>query len=280
MTDLWLQRPLDALMQHIPEGSAWVPGCVALLAGVIGIILLLRGARLAQVFCVLGFVGIGLASGTPVAHSLGMPFWATAVALAVVGCAAGFFLFRFWLAIAMGACLAVVSLSVYGVRTAYPRLEDYTSHGYIAERGAVGVTLQEPGAVQTGPGVEAQMGQLWQFLAKEIPGFQLSIWALAISTGLAGVAVGVFLPRITRALLAASAGTILAGMALWAGTTMFVPAAWEWLRGIGAWGWLIVGVVWVGSFLVNYRSVRKKKRKESAAEKDTGPVAPQLARAR
>lgn len=269
-----LQTLYEALVRHIPASAAWVPHVCAILLASLGVLLVVRGARYAPILTAIVVSAATAWGGWYCGAALNVPTWPSAIAGAVIGVALGIYAFRFWLATLLAGSFVAGALLIFGARTVYPQLKDYTSQGYVESAGAVGVSLPDPGATIGAKSADQAVGQIWDYLSANVPGFDASVWALTISTALAGLAVGILLPKFSRALVAATAGTICLGIALWALLSAFWPTAWDYLVTAGAWGWIPVGLVWGGALWHNFRSVRKKRPAKEPAEKEKPALRP------
>jgi hypothetical protein len=271
--DEFLNMLWSAFTQHVPATHDWVP-----LAGMgatilFGLILLLRGAKLAPLLAAVAFLGFGGIGGSFLASWTGFPAWPTIVATGVVGFIIGLALFRFWLAILLAACFSAGALSIYYVRVLNPQVANYTASNFDAQNQLV--TL--PGADGVG-GLAAQpaerLADLWAYLGQSVVNFRASFIAIALSAGLAGLIFGLLLPKVSRALWAASGGIVflLAGLLLLLDGV--APAAVAWLCGLGAWGWGVVGLIWAASLVYNLLLCREKRPKKPPVEDADAEPAP------
>ena len=257
----------DTVTQHIPQGAAWVPYAATGLVVVFGLILMLKGARLAPLMAACAFLGIGAVAASFAANSLATPVWPTIAIGGVIGFGIGLILFKIWLAILVAACFIGSSLTLYGVQVVSPYVRAYASQGYDAREAAVGVTLPAPGSVlAAAPTTPAELGQLWTYLVGNVPNFQRSILAIVASMGLAGILVGLLLPRASRAVFAATVGTFCVMVGLSAGLKELWPDALTWLIALGSKAWIPVGVIWLASLLHNYLDIRRKRPTKPIAE--------------
>lgn len=266
MDDL-LKMIFDSVTQHIPHDAVWIAYAGTAGLALFGLLLLAKGAKLAPLMSALAFLGIGGIAGSFVAYWLGTPAWVTIGVAGVVGFGLGLVLFKVWLAVLVASCFVGCSLSLYGVKVLTPHLASYASSNYNVEDAAVGVTLPSPGGADTvSESTQAELGQIWSYLGSEVPSFLTSFWAIVISTGLAGLILGLLLPRFSRALLAATAGTFLFLTAVVAALGGTWPGAMEWIGSIGAWQWVIIVVIWgasLGYNLLDLRGKHPKGREES-----------------
>ncbi len=236
---------LDTLRQHVPTDAAWIPLAAAGLTALIGLVLLLRGARLAPAAIAIAFCVAGGYTGTHVASAFGTPLWPTVAAGSVIGLVAGVLFFRLWLAGIVAAFLAAGALTFYGAQVLTGPLAQY---GKVE---AQGVSL--PPAPMSAPAdwasrLVAIVAPLWDYLCQQVPTFHASFYAIVISTGLGGLVFGLLLPRVARAAWAATLGTAL----LLAGLYALLEGRWAqadpWFA---RWGTLTAGSMWSVALLYN-----------------------------
>ncbi|MBU0637546.1 MAG: hypothetical protein KKB50_01675 [Planctomycetes bacterium] len=253
-----LQTVFDAITQHIPSDAVWMPYVGIGLTGLFALVLLLKGARLAPLMAAFAFLGLGGICGSFLASWISTPVWPTIAVVGVLGFIIGLVLFKFWMAVLVAGCFILVSMSLYTSKVLVEPLQHFTADNYDAQNGLV--TLPEPGAVALEDmSPSAQLGQLWTYLGDNVSSFQTSFFAIVISTGLAGLVFGLLLPRISRALWAATAGTFLLMLAATMLLEAVAPRALAWLGSLGGWGWLIVIAVWGGSMAYNLLDTRDKR---------------------
>lgn len=253
--DVTLKQLLDTLLQHVPSGQAWVP--YAGVAGVtlFGLVLMLRGARLAPLLAACLFLGAGAIGGSYAAAGFGLPLWPTMGAAGVIGFILGLAMFRFWLATLVGVCFAGAGLGVYGAQVLAPHILNYQSQGLGPQ-----VTIPEPGSPLAVQGTSPEeLGKLWTHLSATVPNFQPSFFAIGIATLLAGFIFGMLLPTASRALFAATAGTFLVGCGVTAGLQSFAPAGLAWLQSNTGLSWSAVGVAWFAALIYNMVTCRTKR---------------------
>ena len=268
----------EMFAEHVkmPEGYDWVPAATSAGIAVAGLILLLRGARWAPGFAALSFLLIGGGLGAFLGDIIALPMWLTGGIGGVLGLVLGVVMFRLWQATLLASCCVILGLSVYFVRTLHVEVQNWISGPTEAEF----ITLQPAGSVvgEQTSSVQAEFQSLWQHLSDNVPNFQMTFWSLLISTGLAGLIFGLFLPRASRALWAASLGTITFGIGLTALLEHFAPDALDWLLANTMWAWCIVGGVWLISLGINYATCGKRKSdKRSAKNKDEAEGEPAVA---
>jgi hypothetical protein len=255
--DVTLKQLLDTLLQHIPSGQAWVPYAGVAAVTLFGLVLLFRGARLAPLLAAVVFLGVGGVAGSFAANAFSLPKWPVIGAAGVVAFILGLALFRLWLAALVGVCFAGVGLGAYGLQVLAPHIATYQAQGIDANGEN---TLQPAGsALLEQASSPEELAKVWTYLSTQVPNFQVSFFAIAAATLLAGFIFGMLLPTASRALFAATTGTFLVGCGLTAGLQSFSPAALTWLQQNGTISWGIVGVTWLGSLLYNIFTCRSKR---------------------
>jgi hypothetical protein len=263
--------------EHIklPAGYEWAPLAGLCVATAFGLLMLVRGARWAPGLAAFTFLGIGGAAGSFLAQAIGTPFWVTVVVVAVVGFVLGLALFRLWQAVLLSACFIIAGFSVYYVRVLTPEVQNWVSAS--SEPGFV--TLQPAGTVvgDNRPSALTELNSLWRHLDASIPDFSTTSLVLVLSTGLAGLIFGLVLPRVSRALWAASLGMLIFGIGATALLKQFAPGVLEWLLADNLRAWSVVGAVWALSLVLNLLTCRKKTEKNEREEKAPAKSKPALA---
>lgn len=246
----------DLAQQHLPAASGWLPLATLAGVGLLGLILLLRGARLTPLFVALAFLAAGAGGGALLARSLVLPTWPVATAGALVACLAGVLFQRIWIAIALAAVLAAAGVTAYCGKAATPYLDAYLYKGLDQQNQLVTLAQEAPTGATTSPTQLA--ADLWAYLSGQVPNFQTNFLLIALATGAGGFIFAFFLPWLSRSILCATGGTILTLAAVMMLLQQFWPTAAEWLTTIGPWGWAAVGVVWLASLLINLASARRR----------------------
>ena len=273
--DAWLDRAFEAATRHIPDSDAWMAYAGVGLLALFGIVLMVRGAKLAPFMAACAFLGVGGLGGSFVAAWAHTPVWATIIITAAIGFGLGLVLFRFWLATLVAACFAGAALSLYSWKVISPEMVNYASRNLDDEGWVTLAGADEP--FIAAPSTEEEFGQMWSYLTEQIPSFQASVWAIVISTGLAGLAVGLLLPRLSRALFASTAGLLCAGFASFTTLKAVWPEALGWLKTQWPWTWGVLIVIWALSLLFNFVSVRAKRPKKKAADDEVAQGEPATA---
>ncbi len=237
----------NTLNQHIPPGAGWIPLTAAAVIALFGFVFLVKGARLAPILASVCFGLLGAATGKLVSAPLSTPLWPTIGVCTAVGLVLGVLLLRLWLAVLAGVCLILVGLSVYTGQVLREPLNKYLTSGLDHDNQLV--TLPG-GPAETGQsaGWQAQARDLWTHLSSSVPNFQPSFYTIVLSAGLAGLVLGLLLPRVTRAFWAASLGTGLLLIAVSGAAHACWPVALPWVT---QWGLLVAGVLWGISLLYN-----------------------------
>lgn len=250
-TNDWPRMVFDALKEHIPPGAEWVPLAAAGLTAAIGLVFMVKGARLAPYLAALVFAALGAGAGPLIAHYGGTPLWPTVAGAGAVGLVLGVLLFRVWLAVLVGTCLTLASLSIYSGQVLRNPLNEYLTAGLNSEQQLV--TLPDAANAAASTDWQAKLTDLWNYLGTHVPNFQVSIVAIAISAGLAGLVFGLALPKMARAFWAASFGTALLAVAALAIMQVSWPAGKEWLSGQR--GLIVAGALWLISLIYNWADV-------------------------
>jgi hypothetical protein len=267
------QMVLDAFTQHIPATGDWMPLAGMVATTLFGLILLLRGAKLAPLLAALTFVGLGGIGGSFLGSWLGVPVWPSIVVTGVLGFIIGLVLFRFWLALLLAGCFCIAALSVYYTQILNPHMAGFTSRG-IEDGRWITLPGPEAGTNEAAAAVTQDLSDLWAYLGQNVPNFHASFAAVVLSAGLAGLVFGLLLPKASRALWAASAGTLFLVGGLVALLEVMAPSALGWLVSLGAWGWLIVGMAWAASLVYNLLISREKRPKKPAEDEGEAEAAP------
>lgn len=246
MSDL-PSKLLETFNQHLPPGTAWVPLAAAGVTAGLGLLFLVKGARLAPVLAAFAFAAIGASVGPLVSKWFGTPLWPTIAASCAAGVLLGIVLFRLWFALLVSACLTGGAIALYGTQTLQVPLSEYLSKGFDTERQLV--TLPQPAdEVLKNTQWGAELAQLWAFLGQKVPAFQTSFFAILITTGLAGLIFALLLPRLARSFWAATVGTVLFLPAIYALAHAEWPAAADWLN---KWGLIVAAFLWAASLACN-----------------------------
>jgi hypothetical protein len=268
-----LRMLFDTLTQHIhiPADRMWIPVAASVGGLLLGLALLIKGTKLIPAMAGLFFLVVGASAGALVATRFGTPWWLTVVLLGAAGFGLGLVLCKFWMAILLTACFSLGGLTLYTARVLWPHLETYAKGGVLGSDDLV--TLQA--AQEAAPSPAANLGELWGYLAANVTGFQTSFFAIILSTGLAGLVFGLLLPKIARALWAATAGAILFCLSSILLLEVAAPGVLAWLDRAGGWPWLAVALIWAASLAFNILAGADrapKPLKKQAAQRADEPV--------
>lgn len=267
-----LNNLLNAIMAHLPTEAAW--GAVGgIVAGVFGLVLLTKGAKLAPWMTALALAATGVACGLPLANAVGTPQWPTAAVTGIVSGILGLALFRFWLAGMVGAGFVLTALSFYGGTVLRPHIESYASEQGVP-RFTGTVSLPSPAEIETVNAQSAadQFGLLWSYLGQNVSNFQAAFFAIVISSGIAGIVFGLLVPRLSRSLWASSLGVVLFTGGLAFTLQLLAPAALTWLASLGGWTWALFAGVWAASLIYNLVDSRPPRTAKTGDE-DGGQAA-------
>lgn len=263
---------LESLRSHLQlPGQAWVPLAASGSVLLLGLLLLLRGARWARGLSGIAFLGIGAAAAAPAATATGLPVWPVVGIGAVLGLMLGLLLLRVWQTLLLAATFVAIGIGVYGARDLKPHIDTWLEPQVNGE-----VTLAPAGTVVGEQAADswARVGELWGYLGTHVPHFQLTFWSLVGLTGLAGLIFGWLLPRATKALWAATFGVLLLGMGITGLMSQWAPAQLAWLKANPSWGLGLVAAVWLAGVAYNLRfSGDRKRASMSNNDGEAGPAA-------
>jgi hypothetical protein len=251
---------VDTLSQHIPPNTIWLPLAIAGAVALVGLLFAIKGAKLAPWLAIVVVGGLGGLAASSLAPLAGTPLWPSVAIGAVAGGALGFLLFRLLLAVLVGACFAVFALGIYSAQMLHDPLEAYKAQGLDLQQQLVSIPAPDAAIVQSS--AAAYYGGLLTYLGQNVPNFHLSVIAIVLSTVIAGLVFGLLLPKLARAVWAASLGTLLLLVAAHAVVHVQWPEQAAWLS---HWGPLIATAVWFTSIIVNYFDLHGFKLKQPAA---------------
>lgn len=269
---------LRSVSQHVnlPVDTTYAPLLAAAIVIVGGLLLMVRGARWGPAYAALTFLVVGAAAGWTGWRQFAGADSSAGIAAAVGGIVAagiGVVFFRFWQALLLSACLVMAGLTVYGVRDLQPALHSWTNPGLQAEDGgmlpstilpAAGSVVDETG--RSAQSVGTRLSELWAHLSASVPSFATTFWGIVLATGVLGLLIGFFLPRLSRSLWAASVGTFMLVLGIGAAASQAAPGLLAVAKDYGGIAWAIVGALWLTSVLYNFRTLPAKK----AAKADAG----------
>ncbi|MEW6198928.1 MAG: hypothetical protein AB1601_09725 [Planctomycetota bacterium] len=251
---------LDAAARHLPDGAAWILIAAGAVVGGIGLLFMVKGARLAPMLAALVVAAFGAGAGPVVSNLTHAPLWPVVAGCGVVGLGLGVLLFRVWLAILVGLCLAGAGLSIYTGQVLRDPLNAYLTSGLDREQQLV--TLPTPGDAGGSPTWTAEATQLWNHLTGNVPNFQASFFALVLSTAVGGFILGLAFPRLARAFWAASFGTGLLLSGVYGVLHAGWPAGLPW---VNQWGPMVAGVMWGISMVYNLVDLKVFGTRKAAA---------------
>jgi hypothetical protein len=255
----YLNQGLGLLRQYIPVQYAYAPHAACGLIALSSLYVLWRGARLIPIISTVAFIGVGLVSGHQIALHFSLPLWPITALGGAVGLALGAMLVKLWLALLLAVCFATISLGIYSFKVVGPHFEDF--------RQGEDFNTDPQFVIPSTSGEAPSAGdpqQFWQYLQEHVPQVQLSIGAVLLSGALAGLVIGLALPKTSRAIAAATSGSITLAAALYGGAYFFRQD--EMVR---SWGWYPLaglGAVWLISLGMNMADQRIAKSKKPAAK--------------
>lgn len=245
---------LEAVWQHVPVGADWLPAVWITGLGLAGVILLLRGARLAPAVAGLGFAALGMASGVYLSKAIAVPLWPSVVCLGLVGGLLGVLLFRLWLALFLTVVLTFAGGSVYYVRVLTPYVAGYTSKGWNPQTNLNSLNPASDEPRQAPVSTAEEFKQFHRYLSESVPGFNsTSLKIVGVSGGLS-LLLALLLPWTARSLWAALVGTGLLAVFVLQSLVHFWPEGLTMLMRIGPWSWAMLVALALGSFAYNLRS--------------------------
>jgi hypothetical protein len=254
---------VDALSPHIPPDANWIVTLAPAVVGLLGLVIILMGARLARVFTALACAGLVAAVGALAHNAVTLPLWPTVGVSAAAGLVIGALAFRAATAALVAAGVVAVALGVYSAQAVLPALDEYEARGLNVSNTEAPVSMppEQPEAA-SGADTMGKLEGVWAYLSERVPHLGLRLAAIALSTGLAGLVFGFLLPRTARACAAATVGTaLLAGAAFW-GVRAHWPQAGS---ALDQWGLYGLGGLWAVSLTYNLLSSRARPRKPVAA---------------
>ena len=260
MNEITPSMAVDAVLRHIPADISWAPATAAIGAVLIGLLLMVRGARLVPAMIALAFSAGGVLAGLRAGEACGAPVGPTMAAGGLIGLILGILFLRLWVAGLVAAFLAAAALALYGANSLRGPLSAY---GGALQRAGEEQLVSLPDAVQAAPqGWPAAVGDLWAHLVQHVPTFQANFYAIVISAGIAGLLLGLLLPRAARALCAATLGTPLLVAAAYALLRGFWPQVGPWLD---QWGPILAACLWGVSLIYNLADVVGIRPRKKAA---------------
>lgn len=258
---------LDTLHQHVSSGTAWMTYGLMGIVALFGLVSLIKGARTAPLAIAAALALAAGFAGTFAARGLGTPPLPTIGVTGVVGLLLGFAFFRGWLALLMSATAVFAALSFYGGSVLHKPLAEYTSSNFDHQNQLVTLPGEAADATSNA-NVSEEMRKLWAYLSnrQDVPNFQTTFWTIAGSSAVAGLIFGLLLPSLTRALLAATSGSVVFFGALWLLAHTARPELAAKIDVASPWVWGAAGAVWFISLLYNFTDVRKPRSARKPAD--------------
>jgi hypothetical protein len=255
---------LDAISQHVPAAGGWLPAAAVAGLGLLGLVLLLRGARLAPVVAGLGFAALGAAGGAFLSKAVALPLWPTVACSGLAGGLAGVLLLRLWLALFLTAALTFGGASVYYLRVLTPYVASYTSEGWNPQTNLN--SLNSPTAEAQAATVSAgqELARFWGYLSQSVPHFQNTAGGIVGISAVLGVLLALIFPWAARSLWAALVGSGLLAASLFLCLEHLWPAGLSLLASTGPWHWAILGALVLISFAYNLQSGRGPRPEKPA----------------
>lgn len=247
---------VDAVSQHVPAAAGWLPAAAVTGLGLMGLLILLRGARLAPALAGLGFAALGAAGGAFLSKAVALPLWPSVVCTGLLGGLVGVLLFRLWLAVFLSLALTFAGASVYYVRVLTPYVAGYTSEGWNPQTNLN--SLGSAAAEQRGSASAAEeLLQFWGYLSQSVPGFTNTAGGIVGISGVLGLLLALLFPWAARSLWAALVGTGLLALFAFLCLQHLWPSALVWLASIRSWNWAILAALALASFAYNLRCGRR-----------------------
>lgn len=261
----------------LPEQWAWAAVGVPALLALGGLMMMIRGARWAPGILGTAFLIGGLAVGRAFSQSLtNLPPIATVGLSGLLALVIGVWMFRLWQAVMLGTVTASAGLLVYYARELTPAVSQWLGDGQ-------NITLRPAGSVvgaeQPARSMLTEAQSLWTHLATNVSGFEFNFWTVVAVAGVAGLAFGWLLPRTSRALWAATLGTIGCGIGTTGVMQKLAPEAMNWMLAHNTAAWATVLGAWAVSFAINYASVRPRPPRTPDPEQEPAAPAPRRATA-
>ncbi|MCK4340871.1 MAG: hypothetical protein KAY37_04020 [Phycisphaerae bacterium] len=252
---------LDLLTLQISPGIAWAPQAGAVVLAVVGLVFLIKGAKLAPVLIALLSAGLCALAGSLVTCWLPVPLWPTVAVAGILGLVLALKFSKVLFALLMTICLVTASLGLYGGHVLERPIQDYFSKGLDLENESSPVSLLDPDeALPAQLPLDTELSGLWTHLGESVPTFKASLVAIVLTTALAGLIFGLLLPKAARAFWAATVGTGLLLPAVYVILHGYWPAGAAWL---GRWSVLVAALLWGLSLVYNLNDITEKRPKKA-----------------
>lgn len=262
--DSLVDNLLNFFRHYVPTQYAYAPHGVCALMSLGALFVLWRGARMIALMTTLVFIGGGLVAGHNAAIQFALPLWPITALGGAIGLALGALLVKLWLAVLLAVCFATISFSVYATKVIGPQYSNFM------QRPMMQTEFRVPPADGVAPTTDGPQ-QFWNYLVEQVPQVQISIAAVLLSGALAGLVIGLALPKTSRAIAAATTGTLTLAAGLY-GLAYFFRQA----EIVKTWGWYPLaglGVVWLISLLLNIADQRPARvQKKEVPPEEGDPV--------
>lgn len=247
----------------------WLPGATTLAVGaiVIGLVLSLWGNRLLRLFYVLVFIGAGGAAGVHAARATSVDLLIGLVLGAGMAGLAGHLLFRWWVGVTAACCAALVVISTAGVRNlpdvqaAFEAFHKERGVGVVASQTSEAATPE--GAEQLTPDlrgaaivVKTYLSEAADYFYRHQPDLVYRVIIVAALAWVTGLGMGLSLPRFTTIVGTSCMGVLLIFLGVAVLASRHSPGVFETSQSHGKWVVGIVGVVLLGSLIVQSRPKR------------------------
>ncbi|QOJ15841.1 MAG: hypothetical protein HRU75_14855 [Planctomycetia bacterium] len=259
----WINDLVVWMQQAVPSDGHSLYLATAGGAGVAGVLMLLYGARCMRGLTAIGGAGAGASLGLTAASILGVPPWITSAFGGIVGLVFGIAGHRMFVGVLIGVILASVGAGTYAQQSLAPHLAAVQS-----DLSSGSLTNGQPAGWDALPAA-------FNALTARVPNVGMILAVIGGLSLIAGYLLAQFLPRLSASLCAATAGTVAVGASAVILLGAFSPQTVDQLVALGAWGWLILGGVWLAGLVRNMRPVRKAPSLDD--EDDGGRRAPRMA---
>lgn len=257
--ELFFNQASQAFELYVPAEQGLMVGAAFAGALVLGIGFVLFGARLLTALAILGVAVGGAGVGAQLTQQLDAPSWIGGLIGGSVGVLLGYLLSQLLIALLLAAVTAGTALYVYAARVLTPHIDAFQN--------ADGFELTALPDVGSHQGAD-----LLAYLNDNVAYFQPSVASIALATGVAGFVLGLLMPRLGRALLAGTIGTVsvmagVLGLLMVGNQTQLITGS-PLAAAIG------LGVLWVVAVFFNWLPGGRRKTPASL-EETAPPTAPQ-----
>lgn len=214
-------QQLAEVVQHLVPASALPPALpTAIVTLIFGVGICVLGAKLARWFTTVLIAVAGLMGGLWLSQRLGFSAPLSALIGALLLGGAAYVFHRLLVGLFTGAFLATVAFSVLSAETVIPHLVEFDKTNsppmvVTVEDFHPGPSVVRPDAFAAGWDQARDYAQRFgEYLVAQEPNIKRNAALYVIGAGLLGVAMGLFLCRLTLILFTAAAGTSLIGSGL------------------------------------------------------------------